>query len=308
MSEQKSMRPDMVVRQMQRGQISELAILDVDGAAPEIVYETSELIEAPNWTPDGKWLVVNADGRLWRISPDGDDGPHRINSAPVENLNNDHVVSPDGRSIYISAYDGHLYVLPFEGGTPVRVSNEMPPERGFRYYLHGVSPDGSTFAYVGLEREGERRVTRICTMPAKGGADVFLTDGACPVDGPEFSADGEWIYFNSEAAAEYPGHAQIFRIRPDGSGMQQLTFDRRVNWFPHPSPDGRHFAYISYPEGTTGHPPDKAVILRIMAPDGSAQRDLDAFNGGQGTINVNSWSPDSKRLAYVRYPLNARRT
>jgi TolB protein len=307
MSEPKSMRPDLVVRYMQRGQVSELTVIGLDGV-PEVIYETAELMEAPNWTPDGKWLIFNADGRLFRISPDGRDGPHRINSAPVENLNNDHVLSPDGRSIYISAYDGHLYVLPIEGGVPERVSNEMPPERGFRYYLHGVSPDGSTLAYVGLERDGERRVTRICTIPATGGADTFLTDGACPVDGPEFSADGRWIYFNSEAAAAYPGHAQIFRIRPDGTGMEQLTFDSRVNWFPHPSPDGKHFAYISYPEGTTGHPPDKAVILRLMAPDGTGQRDLDAFNGGQGTINVNSWSPDSKRLAYVRYPLNARRT
>jgi Tol biopolymer transport system component len=307
MSERKSMRPDLVVRHMQRGQVSELTVIGLDGA-PEVIYETAELIEAPNWTPDGKWLIYNADGRLFRISPDGRDGPHRINSAPVENLNNDHVLSPDGSSIYISAYDGHLYVLKIEGGVPTRISNEMPPERGFRYYLHGVSPDGSTLAYVGLERDGERRVTRICTIPAAGGPDAFLTDGGCPVDGPEFSADGQWIYFNSEAAAAYPGHAQIFRIRPDGSGAEQISFDRRVNWFPHPSPDGRHLAYISYPEGTTGHPPDKAVILRIMAPDGSGQRDLDAFNGGQGTINVNSWAPDSKRLAYVRYPLDARRT
>jgi Tol biopolymer transport system component len=130
-----------------------------------------------------------------------------------------------------------------------------------------------------------------------------LTDGSCPVDGPEYSADGAWIYFNSEAAATQAGHAQVFRMRPDGAGVEQLTHDARVNWFPHAAPDGTIFAYISFPTGTFGHPADKDVIIRTMAPDGSDQRDIDRFNGGQGTINVTSWSPDSQRFAYVRYPI-----
>src|SRR5690606_25132630 len=114
--------------------------------------------------------------------------------------------------------------------------------------------------------------------------------------------DGAWIYFNSERASTLPGHAQCFRMRPDGSGVEQLTFDERVNWFPHISPDGQSIVYISYPPGTLGHQPDKDVILRFMYPEGSGQRDIVAFNGGQGTINVNSWAPDSKRFAYVAYP------
>lgn len=303
MTSGESMRPGPDARQLRPGQVSELTAIGRDGSRPHVIHETGVLIEAPNWTPDGKWLVYNSDGRLFRISPDGRDGPHRIDSAPVENLNNDHVVSPDGQSIFVSADDGHLYVLPVDGGEPRRVSNEADPARGFRYYLHGISPDGTTLAYVGLERTPDgRTMTRIATLPAAGGADAFLTDGGCPVDGPEFSADGQWIYFNSEAAADRPGHAQIFRMRPDGSGPEQLTHDGRVNWFPHPSPDGSLVAYLSYPEATTGHPADRAVILRVMEPDGKGRRDLDAFNGGQGTINVNSWAPDSKFLAYVRYP------
>ena len=95
---------------------------------------------------------------------------------------------------------------------------------------------------------------------------------------------------------------QIFRIRPDGTGQEQITHDERVNWFPHFSPDGTMVAYLSYPEGTTGHPADKDVLIRIHDPDGRNERQIDAFNGGQGTINVNSWAPDSKRLAYVAYP------
>lgn len=292
-------------RRLLPSQTCELVVADRSGGTLTVIYETSELIEAPNWTPDGQWLIYNADGRLFRISPDGANGPRRINTAPIEDLNNDHVISPDGENLFVSANDGHLYRCPISGGVPVKVSNDKNPDLGFKYYLHGISPDGKTLAYVGLERQAKTAVTRICTIPAAGGPDTVLTDGACPVDGPEYSADGEWIYFNSEAAATQPGHAQIFRMRPDGSGGEQLTHDDRVNWFPHAAPDGSMFAYISFPQGTLGHPADKEVIIRTMDPDGAKQRDIDSFNGGQGTINVTSWAPDSSRFAYVRYPVRS---
>ncbi len=289
-------------RRLTPDQVSELVVASRDGAKVTVIYETGELIEAPNWTLDGKWLIYNADGRIFRISPDGQDGPHRINTGTVEDLNNDHVLAPDGKHIYLSANDGHLYVCALSGGAPRRISNDHDPARGFRYYLHGVSPDGLTLTYVGLEMQAGQTVTRICTIPATGGVDTILTDGRCPVDGPEFTADGAWIYFNSEAAATVPGHAQIFRMRPDGTGVERLTDDARVNWFPHAAPDGTIFSYISFPAGTQGHPADKDVILRVMGPDGTAICDIDQFNGGQGSINVNSWAPDSRQFAYVRYP------
>lgn len=292
------MRPDFA-RRLDPYQVSQLVIADREGATKTVVYETGDLIEAPNWTPDGRWLIYNGDGRMWRVSIDGSVGPERINTTPVENCNNDHVLSPDGQSIYLTSRDGHLYVCPIVGGTPDRVSNDV----GHRYYLHGVSPDGETLAYVGLTQNGDKTVTRICTIPARGGADQILTDGAHPVDGPEFSSDVAWIYFNSEAADRAPGHAQIYRMRPDGTKLEQLTHDERVNWFPHMSPDGTCVCYISYPPGTEGHPPDKDVIIRMMDPDGQNIRDIDRFYGGQGTINVPSWSPDSQHFAYVRYPV-----
>lgn len=296
------MRPSLDSRRLLPRQTSELVVAGLTGA-PKVIYETQELIEAPNWTPDGNWLIYNGDGRLFRISPDGKDGPHRINTAPVENLNNDHVIAPDGKSIYVSANDGHIYGADIAGGVPKKLSNDQDPARNYRHYLHGISPDGATLAYVALEQGNERTLTRIATLPAAGGAETYLTDGSSPVDGPEYSPDGKWIYFNSEAGAVLAGHAQLFRMRPDGSGVEQLSHDARVNWFPHLSPDGLKMAYVSFPTGTLGHPADKAVILRLANPDGSNPRDLDAFNGGQGTINVNSWAPGSDRLAYMRYPI-----
>ena len=211
------------------------------------------------------------------------------------------MLSPDGSTIYLSSDDGHLYAVPFVGGEPRRVSNIHTTP--FHYYLHGISPDGTTLAYVAIEQRDAERQVNVFSIPSAGGPDTRLTDLSMPNDGPEYSPDGRWIYFNSELAASRPGHAQIFRMSAqDGSGLEQLTFDNYVNWFPHLSPDGLQVAVLSFPQGTTGHPADKQVLLRLMNPDGGPLRVLASFFGGQGTINVNSWAPDSRKLAYVAYP------
>jgi TolB protein len=210
-------------------------------------------------------------------------------------------MAPDGSVVYVSAEDGQLYAIPFAGGSPRRVSNDRGAN--FHHYLHGVSPDGQTLAYIGLVgNPGGAATTNVFTIPAAGGTDLQLTDDEFADDGAEFSSDGDWIYFNSERGSTRPGHAQLIRMRPDGSGLEQLTFDERVNWFPHPSPDGSQVAYVSFPPGTLGHPPDLEVIIRLIAPDGGTSRDLTTVFGGQGTMNVPSWAPDSHQLAFVEYP------
>ncbi|HTJ58701.1 MAG TPA: biopolymer transporter Tol [Devosiaceae bacterium] len=270
------------------------------------MFEADEVLEAPNWTPDGEHLIVNAGGELWRFSADGSSAPTKIETGVLRDINNDHVLSPDGRTIYFSENDGHLYAVPITGGEPRRVSNlHAEPHH---YYLHGISPDGLTLSYVAVEGPADRRRINIFTIPAAGGPDKRLTDVSYPNDGPEYSPDGQWIYFSSERAAEIPGHAQCFRMRLDGTGIEQLTFDDRVNWFPHVSPDGQSIVFISYPPGTTGHPANKDVILRFTRPDGSGQRDIASFLGGQGTINVNSWAPDSRHFAFVAYPVRGEAT
>jgi Tol biopolymer transport system component len=286
-------------RRLAPGQRSELTIFDIEAGSSQVIFDADSVIEAPNWTPDGECLIFNAGGQIWRIDAAGG-RPVLIDSSPLADLNNDHLLSPDGATLYVSSDDGHLYWLPVTGGTPHRVSNAHAAP--FHYYLHGIAPDGCELAYVAVEGAGERRRINLFTIPAHGGPDRRLSDIDKPNDGPEYSPDGQWIYFNSERGSEAPGHAQIFRMRRDGSGVEQLTSDERINWFPHVSPDGQHVVYISFPEGTLGHPPDKDVILRLMTPEGKDVRDLASFNGGQGTINVNSWAPDSRRFAYVSYP------
>ena len=282
------------------GQVSQLITINSDGSGQTVVFEADEILEAPNWTPDGLHLIFNAGGELWRFAAEGGAPPVKIDTGQLRGLNNDHVLSPDGTTIYVSDDDGHLYALPVGGGAPRRVSNDHATPH--HYYLHGISPDGLTLSYVAIEGATGAKRINLFTIPAAGGPDSRLTDVRYPNDGPEYSPDGQWIYFNSERDATQPGHAQCYRMRLDGSGVEQLTRDERVNWFPHISPDGKSIVYISFPPGTLGHPPNKDVILRFMQPDGGGQRDIVAFLGGQGTINVNSWAPDSRRFAYVAYP------
>lgn len=294
------------VRPLAPGQRARLLVADIDGGEPRLVHETSDsALEAPNWSPDGRWLVFNQDGLLLRIAAEGSGaGPEVIDTGGITDANNDHVLSPDGRTLYLSAGDGHIHAVPFGGGPARRVTNDRGPGP-FRHFLHGISPDGRTLAYVGVEPYGgdEWGYRNIFTVPAAGGPDTRLTDSPAPADGPEFSPDGAHLYFNSEHGATTPGHAQLFRMRPDGTGLTRLTSDERVNWFPHLSPDGRHVLYVSFPPGTEGHPADREVILRRINPDGGTPRDVLALFGGQGTLNVNSWAPDSRRFAYVDYPL-----
>lgn len=290
-------------KNLQPGQLSRLVTMHRSGAHRRTVLETNLLIEAPNWTPDGVWLIVNEGGLLYRIRSDGSGPLEWIETGDITNCNNDHILSFDGADIYFSAA-GHLYQVPISGGKPRRISNAHEPSESYRYFLHGISPDGTQLAYVAVEPLGEDKMglRYVALIPTAGGGEVALTDRHVAADGPEYSPDGRWIYFNSELAAARPGQAQIFRMRPDGSEVTQLTFDERVNWFPHLSPDGAWMLYLSYAPGTLRHPADVDVLIRLAPADGGQAHDVTAVFGGQGTLNVNSWSPDSEYFAFVEYP------
>ncbi|MBF4633083.1 PD40 domain-containing protein [Agreia pratensis] len=289
---------------LQADQRAEVRVYDLDAGEATVVFSSSSrFVEAPNWHPGGEWLVLNLEGGLVRLRADGASLVEPIEVPDALVLNNDHVISPDGASIVVTARDGHLYRLPWGGGEAIRLTPDSDPALRFKYYLHGVSPDGQTLAVIGggLDASGAW-VTNVYTLPATGGPHTQLTDDAFADDGCDFSADGETIWFNSEREGRYPGHAQLFRVGVDGTGLQRVTHDARVNWFPHPSPDGRHVLYLSYPAGTTGHPPNLDVELRLIDLTSGDERVIDSFVGGQGTTNVPGWSPDGRRVAYVAYP------
>ena len=289
-------------RQLQTGQSCEVWIASAATGARELVFTTDELLlEAPNWASDGAALILNGAGALWRL----DLGTRALDKVPITglpDLNNDHVLGPGGL-IYLSANDGHIYRAALAGGPATRIT----AEDGFFHFLHGVSPDGERLAYVGIEAGDFTKPGRVVTMPSRGGPSAAIDVGPGHCDGPEYSPDGQWLYLNTEAFTSLPGHAQIARVRVDGRGLERLTESETVDWFPHISPDGAVATYLRFPPGTVGHPADLAVeIVAVAVQDWATPLHTWSLFGGQGTLNVNSWSPDSARFAYVAYPAEKR--
>ncbi|WP_298962231.1 hypothetical protein [uncultured Roseibium sp.] len=270
-----------------------VATIDIATGSETIILEAERHLEAPNWLPDGDTLVVNGNGRLYRL-PIGAPSLIEIDTGFATALNNDHGLSPDGRLLVISdasrTPESCIYTLPVGGGLPVRVTSKTPS------YWHGWSPDGRTLAFVG-KREQTRGTFQVFTCSVTGGEETQLTRDFDHCDGPDYAPDGNWIWFNGEKDTD----VQLWRMRPDGSELQRMTADERVNWFPHPSPDGQHVVYLAYEAGTSGHPANKDVELRLLPAGGGTPKTLLGLFGGQGTLNVPSWAPDSRRFAFVRY-------
>jgi Tol biopolymer transport system component len=285
---------DALLRRLRGPLVSQLAVIRHDGSAYRLIHETDMLIEAPNWSPDGAWLVFNGEGRLWRVRVDAPSKPECVHTGGVSDIGNDHVFSPDGRHLFFTA-GGVVYRTPANGGEPHAVS--LAGEAGPDLFVHGVSPDGQLLSCVGFHRRSGRTDIRVLSV-AEGTTHCVL-DAGVPVDGPEFSPDGRWIFFNGELGARRRGDSQVFRMRPDGSGIERLTADESVNWFPHVSPDGRRIACLGYPAFTEGHPRNRRVALRCLTPGGGQPHDIVRLFGGQGSLNCNSWAPDSTWLAYI---------
>lgn len=279
-----------------RNVISTLETVDVQTGERTALAQFDHLIEAPNWTRDGRRLIYNSLGRIYAF----DIATLKstvIDSGYATQCNNDHVLSPDNSHIAVSHQtqeDGQsrIYVLPLEGGNPVLLTPIAPS------YLHGWSPDGSRLSYC-AERNGRYN---IYTIPATGGVETQLTDFSVLADGPEYAPDGKYIWFNTVQT----GLMQVWRMNADGSEQTQMTFDESNNWFPHVSPNATSVAFIAYRKGDVApsdHPANKNVEIRLMSSSGGEIRTLVKLFGGQGTINVNSWSPDSRQLAFVSYVL-----
>ncbi len=271
--------------------ISTLETVALASKDRRVTWWTTNLIEAPNWSRDGTNLFFNSRGRIYRIVAAGGE-PQVLDTGFATRNNNDHGLSPDGTQLAISDQSqpdrkSRIYTLPLHGGAPRPVVEAAPS------YWHGWSPDGTTLAYC-AERGGEYD---IYTIPVGGGAERRLTTAKGLDDGPDYSPDGKFIYFNSDRT----GHMHIWRMKADGSEQEQITKDDWNNWFPHPSPDGKWLVFLSYEPDVKGHPENKDVMLRLLSLADGKVDVLAKLFGGQGTINVPSWSPDSRKLAFVSY-------
>ena len=269
---------------------SNIEIMDVTTGHRRIVYRSPASVQAPNWTRDGKALIYNQQGKLYRFDL-ATNTPTVINTGFAVGNNNDHVLSFDGKMLGISnqsADNGNrsiIYTLPTTGGTPTRVTQKGPS------YLHGWSPDGRTLVFTGIRDSA----TDIYAIPSRGGEERRLTREGMN-DGSEYGPDGR-IYFNSTRS----GLMQLWRMNADGSAATRLSNDGFNNWFPHVSPNGRTIVFISFmPDvAPTDHPWYKPVYIRRMPVGGGKSTVLAYLYGGQGTINVPSWSPDGRYVAFV---------
>ncbi|MCU0244355.1 MAG: biopolymer transporter TolR, partial [Acidobacteria bacterium] len=270
-----------------------IELLEVDTGRRATVFRSDRPIQAPNWTKDGRFLLYSVDGRIDRLELATGKAATLDTGFAAAN-NNDHVLSFDGKRLGISHHSADdkdesvVYVLPAKGGTPKRVTGKAPS------YLHGWSPDGRFLVYTG-GRDGNYDIYKI---PVEGGDEVRLTEAPALDDGPEYSPDGRFIYFNSART----GAMRVWRMRPDGSGQEPVTDGTFHDWFPHVSPDGSRIVFLSFQKDVAAddHPFYKPVYVRMMPADGSAPPRVVAYvYGGQGTINVPSWSPDGRRIAFV---------
>ena len=271
---------------------STLEVVPIASTDRRVIYTAATHFEAPNWFHDNSGFLVNENGHLEKISAGGA-APILVDTAEASNCNNDHGFSADGTRIAFSdsttTGGSRVYIAPVNGGGIRRITADAPS------YWHGWSPDGKTIAFTG-QRKGE---FDIYTIPAEGGVETQLTTARGLDDGPEYSPDGTYIYFNSERT----GHMQVWRMHADGSSQEQVTRDDTNDWFPHLSPDGKWMVFLAYEPGVTGHPPNRDVTLQLMSLADRKITLLAKVFGGQGTINVPSWSPDSTRVAFVSYAL-----
>jgi TolB protein len=278
---------------------SALETLDIATGERRCIYRTRDHIEAPNWSRDGAHFLFNRDGLIYRLPVQGGE-PERVETGALHRLNNDHGISPDGTLLAVSdqsQLDGasRIHVVPIGGGAPHLVTKHGPS------YWHGWSPDGKRLAYVASRRGSDLDIYTCCV---EGGEEQRLTDTPGLDDGPDYSPDGRYIYFNSLRS----GNMKIWRMRADGSEQEQCSFGEETrDWFAHPSPDGRWIVFIAFGMDVAlgDHPANKNVSLMMMPAQGGAPRLIATLFGGQGTINVPSWSPDGRAFAFVSYELLA---
>jgi Tol biopolymer transport system component len=275
---------------------SRLELLELSTGFRRVMHTSARHFEAPNWSRDGGFLLFNQEGLIQRLDlPSGT--PLQVDTGDVTRNNNDHGLSFDGKWLALSSHTtqegrkagSQIYVVPVGGGKPRKVTDEAPS------YWHGWSPDGGTLVYC-AERGGQYDVWSI---PSAGGPETRLTTAPGLDDGPEFSPDGRFIYFNSTRT----GRMKIWRMRPDGSGQEQVSFGDENDWFAHVSPDNTRLVYVSYPSTVPAakHPMNQRVTIREQEVSTGAVKVVAHLYGGQGTMNVPSWSPDGRFVAFVSY-------
>ncbi|WP_446743730.1 TolB family protein [Silvibacterium acidisoli] len=287
---------------------SRMYVYDLRTHTSKLIFTADTIWEAPNWSPDGKYLISNSGGMIHKLDFKSDgtvEEKEKLQIPADYHCNNDKAISPDGQLLAFSASQGEehgseVYVADADGSNIKQMTHVSPS------YFHGWSPDNKTIAYVAQRPIGGKQYD-IYAQPATGGDEKRLTSDKGQDDGPDYSPDGKWIYINSDRS----GKEAVWRFPAEGAGdndakAEMVVSDSMQDWFPHIAPDGKKLVYIAYPAGTPTHDPrDVKIVFKLVEIHNDvvakSQKTLTQAKGGQGSMNVNSWAPDSMRFAYVTY-------
>ncbi len=285
---------------------SHIYVYDLRTGMSHQIFTADKIWEAPNWSADGKYLIANSQGHIYKLvfTKDGSVVPQKLAIPENYMCNNDKGLSPDGKKLAFSAgilpkMESQVFLADADGANAKQMTTISPS------FFHGWSPDSKTLAFV-AQRNNSHQYD-IYDIPAAGGAERRLDMNIHHDDGPDYSPDGKWIYINSDRS----GKEVVWRFPADGAGpddvkAEMVVSDSYEDWFPHISPDGTKMVYICYPAGTPTHDPRNVhIVFKLVAIDNdtvaTTQKTLVEATGGQGSMNVNSWAPDSMRFAYVTY-------
>jgi Tol biopolymer transport system component len=259
-----------------------------------VIRTTSAPMQSANWAPGGKSIYVHEAGRVINIpylTPEAGGSPRVVGVGALRDCTGNFGVSPDGKWLAMSCADSRgaprqIYVLPARGGAARKVTTG-----GAASYFHAWSPNAKTIAFT----RGRAGRADIFTISATGGAETRLTTDTVN-DGPDFSPDGKFIYFDSSRS----GTTQIWRMQADGTGGEQVTDDENANSSPHVSPDGKNVAFLSRPQSSGETLGDAA--LKVIAPDGFI-RSIATFQGDRGSLSMYGWG-DASHIAFISYQMS----
>lgn len=258
-----------------------------------VVRSVPAFMQSPNWAPDGKSIYVYENAHVMKIpylDPPAGGEPQAVDTGKLVGCGGNFGLSPDGKSLAITCAKDkgsphHVFVLPASGGGTPRQVTEGPVSS----YFHAWSPDSKTIAFT----RGSASKADIFTVPAAGGAEVRLTSDTLN-DGPDYTPDGKLIYFDSMRS----GTLQIWRMKADGSGAEQITDDGNINHSPHVSPDGKTVAFLSQPVLGGGGIGDVTIKV-IDAPNGLI-RTVASFQGNRNSFSTYTWG-NRNHVAFVSY-------
>lgn len=231
-----------IAYQTNRGGSEGVWLIHPDGTDDhQIAEDFAGDLKYANWSPDGTRLVMtsrNTGGTEPLFEYNLETGTLRqLFSCADPCVGDDEpVYSPDGEKVaFVRALapfvndvpsDCGIWLGDIETGEVTQITSNTDPPCS-REYFPRWSPDGTQLTYTHTFYEnGQTSATAVYVVNADGSSEQRLTDPEMFAGDPDWSPDGDWIVFSTYPLFEFnhvPAISNLYRMHPDGSGMEQLT-------------------------------------------------------------------------------------